>query len=85
MPLESSGANRKKQSVVLAGAGRLSVTACPPRDVVLDCLGPASGVAGPGAILVKRKRKAIATENDGFGVGLDGFCSLFPPAPSSKF
>ena len=49
--------NRKEQSVVLARAGRLSVTASTPRDVVLDFLVPASGVAGPGAILVKRKEK----------------------------
>lgn len=54
MSLESLGMNRKEQSVVLAGLiGRT------PKDVVLDCQVPASGVAGPGAILVKIKEKPL--------------------------
>lgn len=68
----------------MAGAGRLSVTAVLLGVLYwIDCLVPASGVAGPGAILVKRKRKAIVTENGAFDVGLDGCCFHFPPVPNS--
>lgn len=79
-----SGMNRKEQSVVLARAGRLSVRASTPRDVVLDS-GSSVRCGWTRRHIGKEKRKAIATENDAFGVGLDGYCSLFPPAPSSKF
>lgn len=58
MSLESSGMNKKDQGVVLAGAGRLSVTAVLSGVLYwMDCLVLASGVAGPGAMLVKRKEK----------------------------
>lgn len=43
------------------------------REAVVDCLAPASGVAGAGSHIGKGK-KAIATKNDAFGGGLDGCC-----------
>lgn len=44
------------------------------REAVVDCLAPASGVAGAGSHIGKGKKKAIATKNDAFGGGLDGCC-----------
>ena len=55
--MESSDKNRKGQGVVLAGAGRLSVTAVFLGILYWIVWFPASGVAELGAILVKRKEK----------------------------
>lgn len=57
MSLGSSGNNGKELGVVLAGAGRLSVTATLLEILYWVVWFPASGVAELDAILIKRKEK----------------------------
>lgn len=82
MSLDSLGMNKKEQGVVLAGAGRLSVTAV-LRGVVLDGLFGSSVRCGWTRRHVgKEKRKTIATENDAFDVGWMGAVPISLPFPS---
>lgn len=86
MSLESSGMNRKEQGVMLAGAGRLSVTAVLLGVLYwMDCLVPASGVAGPGAILVKRKEKPSRRKTVILMLGWMGAVPTFLPFPTLNF
>lgn len=86
MSLESSGKNRKEQGVVLAAAGRLSLTAVLLGVLYwMDCLVPASGVAGPGAILVKRKEKPSRRKTVLLMLGWMGAVPTSLPFPTVNF